>query len=158
MPSSLAHLGNAPAQFIAKPRWPWYIVALGYFLPCVIGLGVWFHLKSIGRPVMSSEWIIGSIPYFAILSCYWVFPFVIVALLAVRVPLSETKYRALVFGAFLGAALGEIIIFGDAWTNVEAIALAYLDLPIPVCVATGLGALIGLAIGRLVEKLGHTTS
>jgi hypothetical protein len=158
MPNSLARSGHAPAQSIAKPTWAWYIVALGYFLPGVTGLCVWFYLKSIGAPVMSSEWIVNTIPVLAIISIYWVLPFVAVALVAARLPLAQTKYRGLIYGAFLGTALGEIVIFGDAWTNVEAIALAFLVLPIPVCVVAGFGALIGLGVGWLLEKLSHTAS
>jgi len=149
---------NAPAQTSAKPTWPWAVVLAGYFLPCLIGICVWFYLKAIGKPVMPLNWIPGAIPMFVIFSSIWVLPFVAVALAAVRLPLAQRKYRGLVYGAFLGTALSEILVFGYAWKDVEIIAMGFLILPVGVFAGTLLGAVFGLLAGWSFQKTNPTVS
>jgi len=141
---------NTPAQSSAKPTWPWIVVCLGYFLPCLIGICVWFYLQVVGIPgvkPMPLRWILGVIPILVIFSFLWVLPFVAVAVVAGRLPLAQTKYRGLVYGAFLGTALFEVPLFGDAWTDVEAIFLGFIVFPVVSLAGTLLGALFGFLIG-----------
>jgi hypothetical protein len=42
-----------PAQRSARPSWPWTVVLLGYFFPCLIGIGVWDSFDV--RPEISEE-------------------------------------------------------------------------------------------------------
>jgi hypothetical protein len=145
---------NAPGQSSAKPAWPWVVVRLGYFLPCLIGIFVWFYLQVVGIPgfkPMPLGWILGVIPVLVIFSFLWVLPFVAVALAADRLPLAQTKYRGLVYGAFLGTALFEVLFFSDFWTNVEAIFMGFLVLPVVTFAGTLLGALFGLLVGRYFQ-------
>lgn len=143
---------NAPGQSSAKPTWPWVVVGLGYFLPCLIGICVWFYLQVVGIPgfkPMPLGWIPDLIPILVIFSFFWVLPFVAVALVAGSLPLAQTKYRGLVYGAFLGTALFEVLFFSGCWMNAEAIFLGFLLLTVVTFAGTLLGALFGLLVGWL---------
>jgi len=158
MASAPVHTVNTPAQSSAKPTWPWAVVAAGYFFPCLVGICVWFYLQALGKPVMPLKWILGAIPMFVVFSFLWVLPFVAVALVAVRLPLVQRKYRGLVYGAFLGTALFEILVFGYAWLDVEIIVMGFLILPVEVFAGTLGGALFGLLAGWFFQETNPTVS
>jgi hypothetical protein len=149
---------NAPRQRPAKLAWPWVIVVVGYFLPCLIGICVWVYLQDAGKPVMGFQWILRAIPMFVMFSLFWVLPFVAVALAASYLPLAQRKYRGLVYGAFLGTALFEILLFGYAWLNVEIVVMGFLFLAVAIFAGTLAGASVGFLIGWYFQKTKTSSS
>lgn len=149
---------NPTAHTSAKPTWPWAVVLSGYFLPCLVGICVWFYLRAMGKPVMPLSWIWGAIPMLIISSFVWVLPFVVVALAAVRIPLAHKKYAGLVYGAFAGTVLFEILVFAYAWLDVEIVVMGVLILPVAVFAGTLAGAIFGLFLGLYFEKTSPTAS
>ena len=139
--------GNA----VRRPAWMWYVVIAGYFLPSLIGIVVWLQLRSAGKPVMSTEWIVGIVPVLCIVSLIWDLPFLLVLLVAGYVDLHQKKIKGMMFGAFIGTVLAEIVVFGDAWQNVEVVAMGFLLLPIAVFVGTIVSGAVGFVIGWLLE-------
>jgi len=83
---------------------------------------------------------------------------VVVALAAVRIPLAHKKYAGLVYGAFAGTVLFEILVFGYAWLDVEIIVMGILILPVAVFAGTLAGAILGLFLGWCFEKTNATVS
>lgn len=158
MAATFLQTSNATPQRSAKPRWPWALVASGYFLPCLVGICVWFYLRSAGKPVMPLNWILRAIPMFVISSFVWVLPFVAVAVAATRIPLAQRKYSGLIYGAFAGTALTEILVFGYAWLDVEVIVMGVVILPVAVFAGTLAGALLGLFLGWCFEKINPKVS
>jgi hypothetical protein len=149
---------NVPSHYNQKPIWPWVIVVAGYFLPGVIGVCVRQYLQSIGRPVMPWSWVAQEVGLFVIFSFIWVLPFVFVALIAALFPLAESKYHGLVYGALMGTALFEVLVFIDAWWNVEAIILGFLVIPFLVFGGTLLGGGLGFLTGWLIGRARHKRS
>jgi len=150
---------NTVDQCTPKPTWPWAVVVLGYFLPCLIGICVWVYLQVVGSPTfepMPLHWILGVIPNLLKFSFLWVLPFVAVAVVAGRLPLVQTKYRGLVYGAFLGTSLFEVFFFGEAWMDVEAIFLGFFVFPVVDFAGTLLGALFGFLIGWYLQTKKRT--
>ena len=67
---------------------PW-LVLLGYCLPGLIGLCVWCYLRVVGIPGIKPEpliWVLFLIPATMIVSLLWIQPFLVVALVASRLP------------------------------------------------------------------------
>ncbi|MGB9465089.1 MAG: hypothetical protein WBR10_08245 [Candidatus Acidiferrum sp.] len=146
---------HSPVHASRKHGWTWIVVAVGYFLPAIVGVCVRQYLASIGKPVMSWGWVAQEFTLLAVFSLIWVLPFVLVALLAGWLSLAEIKYRGFVYGAFVGTAVSEIIIFIQAWWNVEAIFLGFLEIPVLVLGGTVLGGALGFLVGYLVGRLRH---
>lgn len=148
---------SAPSHSSQERRWPWVIVAIGYFLPGVVGICVRQYLQSIGAPAMPWSQVGREFPVLAIASVFWALPFFLVARLARRLPLADSKNRGLLYGAFLGTALCEVFIFIGFWSSrfwLEAVyfGFAFLLIPIPVFLGTLLGGTLGFLIGWLVGR------
>ena len=158
MAATPTQIVNVPRQTSAKPAWPWAIAVAGYFLPCLVGICVWVYLQDAGKPVMSLGWIVKAIPMFVMFSAFWVLPFVTVALAAAYVPLAQRKYRGLVYGAFLGTALFEIVLFGYAWLNVEIVVMGFLFLAVAIFAGTLAGACAGFLIGWYFQETKSSAS
>ncbi|MGC2832466.1 MAG: hypothetical protein WB627_10835 [Candidatus Acidiferrum sp.] len=144
---------DSPMHGEVKPRWPWIIVAIGFFLPGIIGVCVRQYLVSIGKPVMPWSWVAQAFPSLVIFSLIWVLPYVLVALIAGRLMRRKVRYLGLTCGAFLGTAVAEILVFVDAWRNVEAVVLGFLVIPILVFGGTLLGGVLGFLTGWILERL-----
>jgi hypothetical protein len=127
------------------------VVIAGYFLPGLIGIAVWLHLRSVGKPVMPSDWILRAIPTLCIFSAIWVFPFVAVFMTARYLNFEQKKSVGLIYGAFLGTVVSEVVVFGIAWTNVEIVFMGVLFLLVMVFVGTLVGGAIGLLCGWLLQ-------
>lgn len=147
---ALASPGEKPATL---PHWIRSVVIAGYFLPSLIGLVVWLYLQAAGKSVMPFGWIIRMIPAFCIFSAIWVLPFLAIFLVARFLSLTNRKSAGLVYGAFLGTALSEIVVFGIAWTDVEIIVMGLLLLPAAVFAGTLAGGAIGFLYAWLAQKI-----
>lgn len=138
-----------------KLGWPWIVVAVGYFVPGVIGVCVRQYLASIGKPVMPWSWVAQAFPTLVIFSVIWVIPFVLVALLSGRLKNRGMQYEGLIYGGFLGTAAAEIIVFIEAWWNVEAVVLGFLVIPFLVFGGTLVGGAVGFCSGWVVARVRH---
>lgn len=132
-------------------RWPLRIALFGYFVPPVIGVCVRSYLVHIGKPVVEWSWIFGSprLIVFLALLVYWDVPFLLVAALAHRRPLTNPANRPLVVGAFLGTLAASVFLFADLWRNIEAVMIGALVIPFFILP----GTLVGLALGWLVAHM-----
>jgi hypothetical protein len=146
---------HSPEHSSGNAGWPWIVVAVGYFLPGVIGVCVRQYLVSIGKPVMPWSWVAQELPVLAIFSMIWVVPFVMVALLNGRLKSRGMQFQGLIYGAFLGTAVSEIIVFIEAWWNVEAVVLGFLVIPFLVFGGTLLGSALGFCAGWVIVRLRH---
>ena len=150
--SGESNFDSIPAREPEKrPAWIWYTVIAGYFLPCLIGIVVWLLLQWAGKPVMSIGWIVSVVPILCIFSAIWVLPFLFVALVAGHVDLRNRRMRGMIYGALVGTVLAEVVLFGDAWTNAEAIFIAFLALPVAVFAGTMVFGGIGFLCGGLLK-------
>ena len=107
MATAPIHQIDSPIHAQSKPAWPWIVVATGYFLPGIIGVCVRQYLASIGKPVMPWSWVAREFGVLAIFSLYWVLPFLLVALVAARLSLTEIKRT------FLNAESGRSWVHGS---------------------------------------------
>jgi hypothetical protein len=139
-----------------RPVWPWVVATLGYFLPGLVGLGIWRYLKltdTTGIKPLPSADVVGAVPVVAVVSLVWALPFVAVAVLARVVALEEGwRYRALVTGAFLGTAVGAIVVFSGAWKTAAEAIMFFFMWPGPVFGFTLLGGFAGFAIGWVADR------
>ena len=134
-----------------RPVWIWFVVVIGYFLPGLIGISTWLYLRSVGKPVMSIDWIVSAIPVLCFFSVIWVLPFLLVALTAAHADLHQKKIKGMIYGAFLGTGLSEVVVFGAAWNDSEAVVMGVLFLPVAVFVGTIASGGIGYLCGRALE-------
>ena len=134
-----------------RPGWMWFVVLVGYFLPCVIGIVVWFYLRSVGKPVMPIDWIVAVIPTLCFFSAIWVLPFLAVLLIAGYTDLHKKRNKSMIYGAFLGTILSEVAVFGSAWKNVEVVVMGFLFLPAAVFIGTIAFGTVGYLTGRFFE-------
>ena len=134
-----------------RPAWMWIIVLVGYFLPCVIGIVVWFYLRSLGKPVMPIDWIVAVIPTLCFFSAIWVLPFLAVLLMAGYTDLHKKRNKGMIYCAFLGTLFSEVVVFGSAWKNVEVVVMGFLFLPAVVFIGTIALGTIGYLTGKFLE-------
>ena len=109
------------------------------------------HLQRIGKPVIEWSWVFEPVRLvqFLVFFTYWDVPFLLVAALARRKPMSDRANRPLVLGAFLGTLAASTLIFADLWRNIEAIVIGALLIPFIVLP----GTLAGLALGWLLARI-----
>jgi hypothetical protein len=141
---------NPAGKKAARPRWMLFMVIVGYFVPCLIGIAVWLHLRLVGKPVMPFDWVLSAIPILCIFSAIWVLPFLAVFIAARYLNFEQKKSAGLIYGAFLGTLVSEIVVFGIAWANVEIVFMGVLFLPVLVFVGTLVGGAIGLLCGWML--------
>jgi hypothetical protein len=134
-------------------------VAIGYFLPSVIGVCVRQYLQSIGKPVMTWSEVGHMLLELTFLSLIWVLPFASVALFTSGL-LTDSKYRGFAYGAFLGTALCEVPVFIAVWEDGLGEVLFYGFLIIPIFLFGGmfLGGALGYLAGWLVGRVRHSRS
>jgi hypothetical protein len=78
-----------------------------------------------------------------------------VALLNGRLKSRGMQFQGLIYGAFLGTAVSDIIVFIEAWWNVEAVVLGFLVIPFLVFGGTLLGSALGFCAGWVIVRLRH---
>ena len=143
---------RSPSQGPSYRRgWPLAIALIGYLLPALVGVFVRAHLQRIGKPVIEWSWVFEPVRLvqFLVFFTYWDVPFLLVAALARRKPMSDRANRPLVLGAFLGTLAASTLIFADLWRNIEAIVIGALLIPFFVLP----GTLAGLALGWLLARI-----
>jgi len=136
---------------IFRRGWPLAIALVGYFFPAVVGVCVRAYLQHIGKPVIEWAWVFEPVRLiqFLVFMTYWDVPFLLVAALARRKPISDRANRPLVLGGFLGTLAASTLVFADLWRNIEAIIMGALLIPFFVLP----GTLAGLALGWLFARL-----
>jgi hypothetical protein len=137
---------GAPASIFHR-GWPRRIALFGYFVPAVVGVCVRTYLQHIGKPVMEWSWVFDRSVQFLVLLAYWDIPFLLVAKLARRKPLSNRANLLMVLGAFLGTLVASVYLFADMWKNVEAILLGALLIPFLILPGTVVGFVLGWLAG-----------
>ena len=142
------------AREFFRKGWPRRIALSGFFLPVIVGICVRQYLHSVGKPVMSWDWILpwfyrpGRLLLLLIVLAYWDVPFLAVAALADKRPLDKIRNRSLVYGAFSGTLLFTILVFGDLWRDTEAVVMISPMIPLFILPGTLLGLAVGWAVGR----------
>lgn len=100
---------------------------------------------------MSIDWIVGVIPILCFFSVIWVLPFLAVLLIAGFIDLHEKRNKGMIYCAFLGTTVSEIVVFGVAWKDVEVVVMGFLFLPAAVFIGTIACGTLGYLTGRLLE-------
>ncbi|MGH9681682.1 MAG: hypothetical protein ACRD4Y_17180 [Candidatus Acidiferrales bacterium] len=132
--------------------WSLGIALIGYFLPAVVGVFVRAYLQRIGKPVIEWSWMFEPVRLvqFLVFFAYWDVPFLLVAALACRKPLSDHANRPLVLGAFLGTLASSTLVFADLWRNMEAILMGAVLIPFFILPGTLAGLALGWLLGRFL--------